>query len=735
MSDYYIFGLRPWGFHLTKILFHMGSSLLVLLMASTIISRHGEANTKTYKESVPFAAALLFATHPIHTEAVLGITEVSLAFFYLLSFYLYVRADVTGRGVPVSSVVFFFVAALSKETALTMLILLIAYDYSFKRDSVLSFKPGTFYPLVKRYLPYLVMAGIYLILRTNAIGGLIPSKAHAGLSGYKYFINVFPLFAQYLGKLILPVNLNAAYVFHPIHSLLEWKGIMAVAVTLCFILVLYLAKDRNRVVFFSLLLVVIPLLPAFYIPALGEHTFADRYLYLPSAGFVIIISSGLCGIASLDALRDRAVPIMLSVVLVITALYSAGTIKRNPVWKDSLTLWSDTVKKSPDSYGVHNNLGLAYSKKGMTDKAIENYKKAIILKPHVADAYNNLGNAFDKQGRMDKAIENYKKAIILRPHVAGAHNNLGNAYYKQGRTDEAIEEYKEALRLNPYYAKAHNNLGTAYGKMGLVDEAIEEYKEAINLNPGFADAHNNLGSTYAMQGRMDEAIEEFKEALRLKPDHVKAHYNLGTVYHSQNLTDEAIEEYKEALRLNPDYAKAHNNLGYAYADQGRTDEAIEEYRVASRLDPNFALPHYNLGNVYYENGLGEQAIIEYQEALRINPDNQEALYNLGTVYHHKGMLDEAINFYKKAIQLNSYYFSARSNLGVAYAEKGEYDKAIKELKEAIKLWPDAEEYYNLGVFYQRIGRNDMAKRAFENALKINTGFIQASDALKEFNMD
>jgi tetratricopeptide (TPR) repeat protein len=434
MLDYHIFGFRPWGFHLTKILLHMGSSLLVFFMASTIISRYGggDTATETSKQYIPFVAALLFATHPIHTEAVLGITEVSLAFFYFLSFYLYIRADVISRGVPVSSVAFFFLAALSKETALTLPVLLFAYDFSFKRL-------GKFNHLIKRYLPYLAASGIYFILRIYALGGFAPAKAHAGLSVYEYFINVFPLFAQYLGKLILPINLNAAYVFHPIHSLLEWKGIMAVTVTLGFILTLYLVRDRNRVVFFSLLLVIIPLLPAFYIPALGEHTFAERYLYLPSAGFVIIVSVGLCGIASLDALRDMAMPIMLSIVLVIMALYSAGTIKRNPVWKDSFTLWSDTAKKSPDSYGVRNNLGNAYHKQGY-----------------------NLGNVYLNLGRLEKAIQKYKYALRLEPDFARAHNNLGDAYADQGRTDEAIEEYRVASRLDPNFALPHYNLGNVY---------------------------------------------------------------------------------------------------------------------------------------------------------------------------------------------------------------------------------------------------------------------------------
>jgi Flp pilus assembly protein TadD len=529
MIDYHIFGLRPWGFHLTKILFHMGSSLLVFLTASTIISRYGGGNTKTYNEYIPFAAALLFATHPIHTEAVLGITEVSLAFFYFLSFYLYVKADDVWGKFSIVSLLFFLLAALSKETALTLPILLIAYDYSFKRDSVLHPTPGTFYLLLKRYLPYLVVAGIYLILRTYAIGGFAPVKAHAELSGYEYFINVFPLFAQYLGKMILPINLNAAYVFHPIHSLLEWKGIMGFVLTLCFIVALYLVRNRNRVAFFSLLWMVIPLLPAFYIPAVGLHTFSERYLYIPSAGFMLIVSMGLCSIPRLDALRDRAIPIMLLIVLVITALYSAGTIKRNPVWKDSLTLWSDTVKKSPDSRVAHNNLGTAYDKRGLIDKAIKEYKLALRLKSDYPMAHYNLGNAYDKQGLIDEAIEEYREALRLKPDYVKAHYNLGNAYDKQGLIDEAIEEYKEALRLKPDYVEAHNNLGSAYHSQNRIDEAIEEYKEALRLKPDYPAAHYNLGSAYAMQGRMDEAIREFERVLEIIPDHERARSALKTL--------------------------------------------------------------------------------------------------------------------------------------------------------------------------------------------------------------
>jgi tetratricopeptide (TPR) repeat protein len=555
MADYHIFGLKPWGYHLSKILLHSGCSLLVFLIASRIIKRHMKEGpgAEAPRVCIPFAAALLFATHPVHTESVAVATaETSFAFFFLLSFYLYVMADDAGRGVPVASLVFFFLAALSKETALTLPVVMLAYEYSFKRDQFSPLSSNTVYRLLKKYLPYLVLAVIYIIIRTYAIGGFSPIKVHPELGGWGYFINVFPLFAGYLGKLLLPVNLNAAYVFHPISSVFEWKALLSIAVTLGFIAAVYVSKNRNRVVFFSLIWVALPLLPALYIPALGVHTFAERYLYLPSVGFVILASIGISRIGRLGIVSQRVAGLILfSAFFILIALYSAGTVKRSQVWHDSLTLWSDTVKKSPDSYVAHNSLGGAY-----------------------------FG-----QGRIDEAIEELRLAIRLKPDHAKAHNNLGFTYFSQGRIDEAIEEYKKAIRLNPDYAKARNNLGFTYFSQGRIDEAMEEYKKAISLRPGYADAHNNLGIAYYDMGRMDEAIGEYMEAIRLKPDFVKAYSNLGAAYFSQGRVDEAIEEYMEAIRLKPDFAEAHYNLGLAYAKKVRTDEAIREFEEYLRLNP------------------------------------------------------------------------------------------------------------------------------------------------------
>jgi hypothetical protein len=129
-----------------------------------------------------------------------------------------------------------------------------------------------------------------MALRFNALGGFSPQEPRIKLSTYGYIINVFPLFMQYLEKLLLPINLNAFYVLHPISSIFEPKGILSLIVTAAFVFLVIISLKKNRMVFFSLLVISLPLLPVFYIPAVGENVFTERYLYLPSFGFALLIA-------------------------------------------------------------------------------------------------------------------------------------------------------------------------------------------------------------------------------------------------------------------------------------------------------------------------------------------------------------------------------------------------------------------------------------------------------------
>lgn len=437
MFNYHLFGLNAWGFHLVNILIHSANSVLVFLIASRLFSEFptkGQVLTPALTSPVPsapsstftstflgppFLAALLFASHPIHTEAVAwigGIPDLSFAFFFLLSFYFYIRSGRNFNLAYLFSAVSFSIATLCKEPALTLPLILAVYDYILNKER------GCLSDFFKRYIPFLVVGAGYFLVRFHALGGFAPDKRHADLSVYQYVINVFPLFIQYLEKLLFPVNLNAFYVFHPVSSILEMRGILCLTATAAFIVASLAVFKRSKAVFFSLLLIVIPLLPVLYIPGLSVNIFTERYLYLPSAGFVML--------SALFVARTRgnhpkwAASLAVGAVIV-AGLYTMGTVNRNAIWRDDYTLWADTARKSPDGALVHVNFGQALQMRGQRDEAIEQYQIALRLNPNDPITHFNLGLAFFLKGGMDMAIEQFQITLSQDPDYSHA------SYYLQ----------------------------------------------------------------------------------------------------------------------------------------------------------------------------------------------------------------------------------------------------------------------------------------------------------------
>lgn len=421
MFSYHIFGLKPWGFHLVNMLFHAGVSVLVFMTALKLLEK-SRPPTSESSPWLPFVAATLFAVHPIHTEAVSwisGITDPSFTFFYLLSLYLYIQAKDGLKGGYIYSVLSFAIATLCKETALTLPIILLAYDSAFRNWD------DKFNKNLRRYAPYLIVLGLYFLLRFLFLGSLVPIKRHSELSFYQNLINVFPLFKQYLEKLFLPEDLHAFYALHPIASISQPEDILAVSVMVAFIVLVLITLKKNKMAFFCLTLSAVPLLPVLYIPALGDITFAERYLYLPSVGFVILLVLVLNWIKSNMTMGTF---IVVAGTIFLVGSYSAGTLERNGVWKNDYTLYADMIRKSPDAAVPHILLGHALSEKGWIDQAIVQYRLALSLDPKLVEAHNNLGNAYYRKGLLDYAIREYEIALSLNPNDGEALNNLSIVY-------------------------------------------------------------------------------------------------------------------------------------------------------------------------------------------------------------------------------------------------------------------------------------------------------------------
>ncbi|MFI5183959.1 MAG: tetratricopeptide repeat protein, partial [Vicinamibacteria bacterium] len=431
MITYALFGLAPWPFHLVNIAFHAGASALTYLIASRLLRQAGLDRPSPVV--VPaLLAALLFAVHPIHTEAVTwiaGMMDVSCTFFALLSFYFFLCAGENSllSGAHLLSLVSFFLATLCKEPALVLPALIFLYDYFHRSppDRLLARS-------VKRSIPHVGVLAVYLAMRAYALTGLAPLTTGAtDLGLYPAVINVPPLFELYLRKLVLPVYQNVLYHVPPVTSLLEPRAILGLLVVGGFCAAAALAARRNGIVLLSLAFLALPLAPALYLPALTQalvNAFAERYEYFASVGFVFLVGIFLLWVRSRSG---RAYTASVGVLAIVIVLFGVLTVRRNAVWKDNYTLWSDSVSKSPLSAFAHENLGYALFYEGRPEEGNRELRTALSLDPKIPYSLVATGIQYSKKGLLKKAILEFSIALMFDPNMVEAHYNLGLAYQEK----------------------------------------------------------------------------------------------------------------------------------------------------------------------------------------------------------------------------------------------------------------------------------------------------------------
>jgi tetratricopeptide (TPR) repeat protein len=248
----------------------------------------------------------------------------------------------------------------------------------------------------------------------------------------------------------------------------------------------------------------------------GSQAAADRYTYLPSVSIFLLAGAGVAKLCARFAGRKNIIVAGGVLAVLLAAALGQRTIAQSAVWRDSESLWTYVIKAFPGRVPVaHNNLGVLYDGRGLHDKALEEYEKAIAINPAFADARANLGVAYKRRGNYEKAIEEYQKALAANPNMAEARTNLGLAYYHQGRYDKAVAEYQKALNIDPLLAAAYYNLGLAYIAQGLDDQALEAYKKALAINSALADAHYALGLIYYSKKNYTAAKMHFDKAQEL----------------------------------------------------------------------------------------------------------------------------------------------------------------------------------------------------------------------------
>lgn len=680
LLSYQIFSLKPWGYHLVNILFHASVSILVFLVTYEI-SKHIQPNQKNEEQPlyIPFFTAMIFAIHPLHTEVVAWISaipDLSFSFFYLLGFYFYIKFRAGFKSKYYYSILCFTISLFSKEPAVTFILIIFLYDFFLVKKYNIS-------QYLKDYIPFIASLVIYLSFRVYALKGFSAYQSHPELNTYQYIINIFPLVMKYIFKTFAPFNLNVFHVLHPIKQIYEIKGLMSILVFLTYITLLILSYKKNKLFFFGLLLFIIPLLPALYIPGVGENTFAERYVYLPLFGISICFSIIIHKFLNIPGFRN----LTLIVIIAIGLIFSYLTIKRNTVWKNDITLWTDTLNKSPDWRHGLIELAISYEKVGNHNKALELLKKQIESYPDNYEGYAELGVSLSIVGKLDEAIDMYKKAIKINPRDYYSFFNMGKAFYDKGLKDKALEIFEYAIRLNPKFPESYVNAGIILAEFGQLERASENFKKAIEIKPGLMQAHFNLANYYQIKGDLDNALKHYKFALKVNPDYLKVRVNIVKILLAKSSFEDANKHLNILLESNSKDINVRFGLGEIFYSIGKFDQAIKEFQYVLLQEPENIQALFKLGNLYYRKKMLNEALLKYREILKYDPKHVEAHFNLGVVYDEKGMYKKAIEEYSKALEIDKNYAPAHENLGIIYAQNNMLDKAIYHLEKAIELEP------------------------------------------------
>ncbi|HEY8751276.1 MAG TPA: tetratricopeptide repeat protein [Tepidisphaeraceae bacterium] len=249
---------------------------------------------------------------------------------------------------------------------------------------------------------------------------------------------------------------------------------------------------------------------------------------------------------------------------------------------------------------------------GHREASIEFSKRAISLKPALANVPYQSAIILAALDRRDEAIAAFRQAADQLPDNAEVHQQCATLLHQAGRLDDAISEYRLAISHRPDYSDALSNLGLALKETGQLAESLTVLQRALAIEPDSARTHNNLGNTLEQLNRPREAMASFRRALELEPQLPAAHNNFGNALQRAGLFEEAMAEYARAVELDPDYPEALVNLGNAVKDTGRLSQAIALYRRAVGDRTDFWPWSNLLLAVYYDPSLTpEQVLAEH----------------------------------------------------------------------------------------------------------------------------
>lgn len=523
------------GHFMNVALYALTAFLLFMLLARLM---------RNYNIVIPFIAALLFVVHPLHTEVVASIKshdELLCFLFSLLTiWFTFDHLENKKTSKLVIAAVCFFLALLSKETAITMMAVIPLTIFFFSKTETAK--------NLKTTAVFLVPAVIFLLIRAKVIGSneadhaiAMADNVIAGApDGGTRLGTAFYVMAQYIKLLVFPYPMVSDYSLNLI-PLVKFTNILSIAGLLFHVgIAVYAFRQLKKkdLIAYGILFYLITIALFSNVLILIGATMAERFLYFPSLGFTLAVAvllgkltkteNGWQDYGNISNFFKRNT-VVLGIAGAAALCYSFMTISRNPDWKDNYALYSKDAVTGKESYRMHYYLGRhiikevapaepdSVKRRQLFEQGIAELDEAIRIYPSYSDAHSQKGVGYTRIDRLDKAIESYEAGIKLNPNDAIALNNLATVFFAQRKIGDAIEAFKKVTRLNPRYADAYVNLGSCYGTVGDFKSAIDAFQKALAIEPVNTKALMYLSQTYGNMGDKTNADLYYNKAVQIDP--------------------------------------------------------------------------------------------------------------------------------------------------------------------------------------------------------------------------
>jgi tetratricopeptide (TPR) repeat protein len=532
MIAWHLFGKSAFLWHFANIVMHLIGVYFVFKICEKITD--GDLRTTSI-------ATLLFAVHPLRSESVAwisGSTDLFLALFLLPSFYFYMlyREDRKLKQI-LYSIGFFILAAFSKEPAVALPIFIAAYEvFIFNREK----------PLLEKLKPALEYAAMftlptifYFAMRFKALGFVLGDESYNSYPFARVLMTIPLVITKYIGLLFWPFTLSVFHQTEMVTSPLSYRFLLPLIFIIALAALLWKLKESN-LARFAILWFAIHLLPVLNLSALAEDFLVqERYVYIPSLGFSLLIAMALVKIPIEKwlAFGNRRTA-QVAVVALIAVIFTGKTIAQNTAWKDDLTLWTHGAQVADDQPMANFILGHYYVKMQQPQRVIELLEQYYNLKPDNPMVLTNLANAHlqmfemtNDRSHLNRGIELCERGLRIEQDLgigqrgAPLWDTLGHAYTYD--TDlknyaKARAYFARALQLEPDLALSNFHMGATFVKENMYDEGIRYLELARQQEPDFPDTRKFLGYAYLYRGETQKGLDELTIYLQKQPNALDA---------------------------------------------------------------------------------------------------------------------------------------------------------------------------------------------------------------------